>query len=975
MVQNDDISIYYMKKYTQMIGQMFVVLGIFMWPAMSFAQTIVNMRYADHPNFSRIVFDWQEDVTYQANITGNKLEIIFDKESTPSWPGILDDPLSYMTEPSYRFSDGQLIVTFTVPDRVQLKDFRYDTKTVFDIYKSNSSVDDAPSPQINAVERKPVDQVELQPIKKDKSNISSVKDLTQPKASSDEVVVGVSRARDNIKLTFPWGYDVRSAAFIRHSNLWVVFEGKKRIDQSELDSFLGQRILSARQIEHPTMTILVYDILEDQYLQVQNDKNIWKIILKNVQTAPDTPILSGHQRTSGNKGENFFFAVDDAGQPIVIVDPTIGDEIAIVPVSKVSQGVLQNSKFAEFESLATAQGIAIRLIADNLEILKYRNGVSVATEGGLAISQSQLSSTLGLAIDTGSNNDKNHQLVNLSQWKKGPLEHGDYHANKHELLYRLSNSTGTNRNEGRWQLAKFYLANGRRMEAFGVLNVMLDENSKLIESPEFRATLAVTNVLMRRYKEAIQLLEHKSFLAEQGIKLWKTIAYSALGNYELALENYKEGSDALSYYSANEKVNFLFAAIKSAYETGDKDFVELGISMLKKMPLNARQLTAADYWKAMLERDAGNTLMVEELLQTIAKSNVRETAAWAAFDLINMQYDNEEITATEAIDKLEKLRFSWRGDDFELDLLSRLGDIYVAQHEYNTGLHTLKLAVTFFEGSEKTAKLTQQMSAIYSDLFLHGGADVMTPVKAVALYSEFRELIPLGTDGDNMTRRLADRLVSLDLLDEAAELLEHQIKFRLKGGAQSSVASRLAIIYLLNSKPDMALGILRATRDSQIPRDVEDRRNMIEGRALIELGRYEEAEVLIERYKTQEAEDMRSDIYWKSENWAKYIDHEDRMLGNRFLDETDLSNAERLSVLRMAVAYVINGDKQGVKTIRDKYKSHMNNGLYSDIFEVITAERQLTDLNVRRLTKSIASVAKLENFMESYRSEFSTNSP
>ena len=39
-----------------------------------------------------------------------------------------------------------------------------------------------------------------------------------------------------------------------------------------------------------------------------------------------------------------------------------------------------------------------------------------------------------------------------------------------------------------------------------------------------------------------------------------------------------------------------------------------------------------------------------------------------------------------------------------------------------------------------------------------------------AMFYEFRELTPIGRRGDELIRRLADRLASIDLLDQAAEL-------------------------------------------------------------------------------------------------------------------------------------------------------------------------------------------------------------
>ena len=56
-----------------------------------------------------------------------------------------------------------------------------------------------------------------------------------------------------------------------------------------------------------------------------------------------------------------------------------------------------------------------------------------------------------------------------------------------------------------------------------------------------------------------------------------------------------------------------------------------------------------------------------------------------------------------------------------------------------------------------------------------------------------------------MIRRLADRLVSLDLLDEASDLLQYQVDNRLTGAAKAAVASRLAVLQLVNHQPRPSL--------------------------------------------------------------------------------------------------------------------------------------------------------------------------
>ncbi len=526
-------------------------------PVQSVAREVVTVRHGDHPSFSRIVFDWQEDVEYTPRLVAGRLEITFNKAARPDWGSLVNDPLNFLAEPEYHIDGQSLIVSLKIIRPGKLSHFRYGTKIAFDVSADKAGDDDIKAADEEAPATVPVTQPDG-----DNDIIS------RPAEGDGEMTVRVRRHWDSLRLSYPWEEDVRAAVFIRHNQLWVVFEGKKTVNQRDLEPFIGQRILSVRQLDHPTMTVLVYQVTAGQNVKVQKINRQWHIDLKNSQTAPSRSIPSSHQRSAGSKGENFFYSVDNAGVVLMVEDPVIGDELAIIPVMDSSQGVLQLQKFTEFTSLPTAQGIAVQLIADNINILKYRNGISVAAREGLVLSPGQLSGKLGLIPVDGEVEDTTTKLVDFPLWAKGPLEGRDYHANKHELLYMLANSTDTNRNEIRWRLAKFYLANGRRREAFGVLNVMLDEDSRVIENPEFRTVLAVTNILMRRFDEGARLLVHKALIGQQDVFLWRAVANSALGNHKLAFENYKRGSDTLSLQAPENRIAFLFAAIRSAYALG-----------------------------------------------------------------------------------------------------------------------------------------------------------------------------------------------------------------------------------------------------------------------------------------------------------------------------------------------------------------------------------------------------------------------
>src|SRR6202042_659938 len=96
------------------------------------------------------------------------------------------------------------------------------------------------------------------------------------------------------------------------------------------------------------------------------------------------------------------------------------------------------------------------------------------------------------------------------------------------------------------------------------------------------------------------------------------------------------------------------------------------------------------------------------------------------------------------------------------------------------------------------------MRAAFAKLFLKGGADKMAPVDQLALFYDNVDLTPIGSDGDEMIRRMADRLQAVDLLEPAAALLSYQVNKRLDGVARAEVSTKLAAIYLMDHKPQEA---------------------------------------------------------------------------------------------------------------------------------------------------------------------------
>ena len=255
------------------------------------------------------------------------------------------------------------------------------------------------------------------------------------------------------------------------------------------------------------------------------------------------------------------------------------------------------------------------------------------------------------------------------------------------------------------------------------------------------------------------------------------------------------------------------------------------------------------------------------------------------------------------IGALEVLSTAWRGDETEVEALQTLAKLYTEEDHYRDAFHVMRVALTAFPNSPLTRGIQQDAAKTFDTLFLAGRGDALPAIDALSLFYDFRELTPIGRRGDEMIRRLAERLVSVDLLDQAAELLQYQVDNRLQGAARAQVATRLAVIDLLNHKPEKAQAVLRATRTADLSEEIRVPRLLIEARALSDIGRHDFALEVIAGIEGRELLRLRSDIYWAASKWQKAAEHIELLYGDRWKSFEPLTDAERADMLRAGVAY------------------------------------------------------------------------
>ena len=79
----------------------------------------------------------------------------------------------------------------------------------------------------------------------------------------------------------------------------------------------------------------------------------------------------------------------------------------------------------------------------------------------------------------------------------------------------------------------------------------------------------------------------------------------------------------------------------------------------------------------------------------------------------------------------------------------------------------------------------------------------------------------------------------------------------------------MALVYLFDRKPEKAFEILRTDLAKDSPPEDAIERRQLRARALGEMARYQSALMVLEGDTSREANLLRAEIYWRTQNWKE----------------------------------------------------------------------------------------------------------
>ena len=925
---------------------------------------VVKLRMGEYSDHTRLVFDWPAPVVYTVYPGQARISVRFEALAKVDFSVLQMRYPAWVKGAGWHLDGDSTVVDFDTDAESAFKDFRDGSKVVIDVM--------APKTDASAIARAPAPATpKPNPPPKGSDAAAALKNgaaaavvpapaLPMP-ATAQMANPSAELTRDGAALHFPAARGRASAIFLRGGVLWIVLDAHPALDSATLLAPISSILVRAQTEQTAGALVLKLTFKSPLLPSVGESEAALDIRLTTGAMAPLSPITLTRQGTDGQT--TLTTLLPGAVHVLQLADAEAGDHLLVVP-AHAGKGVLTPKRFVEMEALPTATGLAILPFAQDLTVQVQSELVTIARPKGMALSAASGANTEPVVQMLASK--QGPAFIDFAQWSRaGSANILDVKRDLRAAVARLPESEA---NKARLQLARYMLAQTLAPEALGEIELIQGTDAKLAEDPGIVAMKGAAQYLMARYADARASLSSGQLGADPHAALWRGMAEAKLGDFANARHDLAVSQTVLRFYPEWVQTRARLARAETGIAQGDLASANDALDQLSPQ-LSPRDSVEAKLYEAQLLAAQGHINEALARLRTLERTDYAPIAARATYARVETELAAKRGRPADAIATLENLRYRWRGDDLELKTLRKLGSLYFAQNDWRNGLGVLRIAALNFASSELGRSAQDDMRRAFSDLFLGGKADTMRPVDALALFYDFIELTPIGREGDEMIRRLSDRLVAIDLLGPAEQLLDHQVKERLQGVARASVATRLATIYLLDHKPKEALAIINDTRQTLLPDDVNSQRRMLEARALAGMKQYEAAIDLIADDESGEASRLRADIAWDSGNWASAGGKAEEVLGDRYNVSGPLLPEERALIMRAAVAYSLGNDEAALDKLRQHYAEKMNASSDAKGFAIVTERIDRQGVAFRDLAKKIAAVDTLQAFMAEFKKQ------
>ncbi len=961
----------------------------------AYAADSVAVRTGGHDNYTRLVFEWPGAVTYKLDKPASgALTLTFPRAAMLN-TGELKTDGNVKSVKQTSSGDAPLALQIDTPPGSKIRDFSAGGKVIIDVYGSGAQAQKPAAPAEQPKEpvkkaevKKPPAPVhaEVKPEKpvpekpaviakkaeppKEEAHAAAPVPAPAHEETAHPLATGAPEGDDVITLTST--ETAGMAAFRRGGWLWIVRDKPSGIPPQVYGPHkddLGA--LEPVEVEGGSAWRVKLPGNKDMQVYGEGGGLVWRVVMtgKKRETHDVEPVRT---LTPGNNPGTLLWPLKNVTKVVDIKDPSAGDTIKVVTVARADQYAGAPYSYVDMETLPSMIGLAIVPHVDDLEVKRTVKGAEAGRPSGLTLSTaSDLSlylmqhpdekkpeapaaepahapAAMAAAIPQPAAQAATIEpFFDFNRWQMGGTE--ALGNNQTILLSGLKQKDADAQIQDLITLAKMNLANDRGQEALGFLTLASDNLPAIGDSPEFVALRGAAEALSGKNELGFRDLQSPLLLSYNELDYWRAFALASLEDWQQAAKVMPSDLKVLLGYPQPLLEKMLPKLAETALRAGD--------------PKKADDLQQGKFEDA------------QKLWTPLLTGKDDMFRVRAGLALTSQELAKDKIKPEQAIDRLEGLRYAWRGDELEAQINFVLGKLYLQQRQYMKGFTIMRDSAGMSPDADIAHEINQHMAAAFKDLLMND--KTISPVDATTLYEEFHELAPSGEEGNKLTQKLAERMASADLLGRAGDLLQKQVDYSLQGGERADVAIRLAGISLLNKDPQRAMAALDkadAYYKSMPPGPERDKKlresALLRARAVSQQGKTEQAlEMLGKLGRTADVSRLRADIAWQAGMWPDASDAlQDLIVDENIEDGKALTDYQADLLLNRAVALNLANDRVELATMRERFGERMKATPRASLFDVVTRPRSINVMAEQQtIQKIVGEVDMFKGFLDEYK--------
>lgn len=911
----------------------------------------LNLTFGEHPDFFRFAFEYQEKPLYTIKTDGQSTTLYFLNSLSLRTAQLEKYPYFSSLLQTKNPMGG---INFKIPSPL-VKSSEYNSKIIIDVSKMRGFIQ---SPPADATEET-----------KKNDNIQKLRSISEKTQISLGQVFIPRDQEQIISLSFAWNIPTGISVFNRGGYIWIVFDHRQKLDLEEINKTVEPFVSEVLNIPHTKGTVLRLTPKTEIKADVRKEGLLWIVDLfrgKNPELPRDMTLFTQYDAL---KRPYFFIPSSNFGNVISVVDPEVGDTISTVPTSELHVGINNMYDYPDLSFLQSAQGLA--LVPKSSDLMMERGNTGIMIRGinrSLNISPDLDALKRHQSLAEAVANSEAFDLLVPPQ-----LLSKNFNDAIDQLTRDLQTVPPEQKALAQLNLIKYYISQGMGTNALSIIR-QLESDPAYRNSEHLRTLRGIANFLTKRYDQAIADFSFGSLPTNDEAVFWRAIASSA--------QKYKPEDNIIliSFISLikdypqplKEKIAAIGA--KTALLAGDDISAQNFIDILKTGTYNDLYTDARLNYLATKRRTLqGYPRNAVKLYRLIAPSEALKYSALARFENALLSQRLGVLSLDKAIEELERLRFSWGEKNFKLQVLNTLADLYIRNGDYYNALRSLNQTLPLQGNRGKEATLNQ-MTRIFEDIYINNRADDMPILKSLALYNDFEWLAPRSPKYNEIIQKLADRLVSVDLMPRALQLLNNQMKYnQLDPLEKSKVGTRLALINLFEDNPHDALRILDQTELATAPETLRAHRKIIRAKILSDLGQVEAAIKLLNEDYSRNALLLKSEIYWNGQQWDLASDTI-RHLVEKPIEGKALSPEQISFILDWATALNKAGKTTVLVRLRNKFLPFFENTKYYSTFSILTSNLENDKIDLKAINQTINDVTAFRNFTKIYNDSLKNNS-